>query len=1345
MRRRSLWFWLGSVLVLGVFITLAYILFPFYEEDVYRESLEAGFSAAMGRTVKLEGPISLTFSLQPTLVLEDVHVANSPWASQPHLFRADRLEIGLSLGPLLRRRLEVQKIALEGAELLLEEGAEGLDNWTFGKDSQPGLLSRAVPSFFMTFAERGAITIEHSRIMYRPFPAEETTEVLIHRGEFIVPDDQHRKFSIEGTYQDSPVHIDLIGGRIMDLFTLTEPWPVDGVMSTTGASAAINGRVGGANSDQMFDLQIQVNGDRLSALNGLLQTDLPDSAPFAIAAHVVKSTDGTSVNNVRGTLGASDITGQLSLSNGEGRQKLTGQITAKTLQLTDFPVSAKDPIPGQETSPTSSSSELPAVLPFDADLDITVNRWLMGKTELGSVSLSASVREDQVQISPVRMQSFGGTVNARIEVDLKTPQPYSMIDAKVTSLNYGQALRAAGVAADINGSIDGEVQAKWNGVTWQEFLSSSTVNFHTDHTTFGFSTGSPEAPLPLVLRQASLRVSNGGPVTFLAKGAYLEQAFAAKLLTGSPIDFTMGGKSWPLSLTAQAGGAILEAQGTLDTDRSDLPGAFTISLKGRGLNELDPGLPPVGPYALRAHVKKEGGRYAVSDLRSQFGSSDVSGALELNLEKTPPHLTGKFHSKAVHVDELSSPGDIAIPSEVLRAIDVDMQMVIEQVQSEKFEVAGLILTAALQSGRLQVESVQGTVLNQKLVYGAFRGEFVLDAARKIPSLSGHVALDHIRYERLFPAVRFVNLAENTFDLDAEFSSTGTTLFDMLNRATVIVKGEKLQVLFHRGEEPPAPVQLNSTLKVESVNGGPVRFHVEGVFAQTPFSLRASTAPPGMLLEDRDLLPLNVALEVPHAKAEARGHLDRLHPAEEFTFQIFARGENLSDWQFLSTGSLPGAGPVEVKGLLTGTPVGLHFTNLEGLLGESHWKGDVMLITKEARPRITGKLMADTIVMGTLSSAPADESAQKKQSMVGAMADSVKDLGSKTIDALTDSLPGRKKPVVATTRVIPDMVFPIEALRSFDLLLDGAVKHLRRGEEDLGHVAFQVTLDDGVLTMQPVTGNVWGGAFDGRIVLDGTPYVPTLDVSLNVQGLDYGRVTRTFGGTEFMKGQSQSITLMLKGRGDTLYEVLGRANGELNLVDGPLELATKYIDLWAADFLTTALSTAWKAEPVTKLNCMVGYFNIDEGEMKSDNILIDTSRLTIAGVGKLNLVDEAMDMVLTPRPKDPSLISLAHMVRITGPLSNPDVSNDKFRIAQSRGWGLVGLAGLVTPVGWAIAIPYIAGTTMGTMNQNPCVEAMKGRSHTAQAIEDSKGGLWGKIKKTLTNIGGSSESPSENSR
>jgi uncharacterized protein involved in outer membrane biogenesis len=334
---------------------------------------------------------------------------------------------------------------------------------------------------------------------------------------------------------------------------------------------------------------------------------------------------------------------------------------------------------------------------------------------------------------------------------------------------------------------------------------------------------------------------------------------------------------------------------------------------------------------------------------------------------------------------------------------------------------------------------------------------------------------------------------------------------------------------------------------------------------------------------------------------------------------------------------------------------------------------------------------------------------------------------------------REKQDVPTLKSVPDLVFPVEGLRAIDLVLAAEIKHIRKGEEDLGHASFQIALEEGLLTLHPVTGNLWGGAFDGKLVLDGTQYVPTLEVNLNIQGLDYGRVAKFFGGTEMVKGQSQSIKLALKGRGDTLHEVLEQASGQFELVDGPLELSTKYIDLWAADLITTALSTAWKSEPVTKINCAVGYFDIDEGVVKSDDILIDSRRLTVAGIGKLNLADETIDILLTPRPKDPSLFTLAHMVRITGPLTNPDVTSDKFRIAESGGWGLLGLA---TPLGWVIAIPQIAGTTVGTMNQNPCVEAMKSRHHTALAIEELKGGLWGKIKKAFTNLGGSSETPSD---
>ena len=272
-------------------------------------------------------------------------------------------------------------------------------------------------------------------------------------------------------------------------------------------------------------------------------------------------------------------------------------------------------------------------------------------------------------------------------------------------------------------------------------------------------------------------------------------------------------------------------------------------------------------------------------------------------------------------------------------------------------------------------------------------------------------------------------------------------------------------------------------------------------------------------------------------------------------------------------------------------------------------------------------------------------------------------------------------------------------------------------------------------LHPLKGKLWNGELEGSIIIDATNYIPTLEVNLTLQGLDYNRMADTFGIADLLRGQSQSIKLTMKGRGTSLHEILERAQGQFELINGPLELTNKYIDLWAADFFTTALSTAWEQKPVSKLNCAVGYFDIAEGELQSDNILIDTQRITIAAIGKLNLVNETMDFIFSPQPKDPSLFSLAHTVRIAGPVASPVVSSDKFRIAESGGWAILGLT---NPVGWAITIPQVLGTTVGTMNQNPCVAALTSKRHTAQEIKEIRGGLWGKIKKAFTNLLSSDE-------
>ena len=231
------------------------------------------------------------------------------------------------------------------------------------------------------------------------------------------------------------------------------------------------------------------------------------------------------------------------------------------------------------------------------------------------------------------------------------------------------------------------------------------------------------------------------------------------------------------------------------------------------------------------------------------------------------------------------------------------------------------------------------------------------------------------------------------------------------------------------------------------------------------------------------------------------------------------------------------------------------------------------------------------------------------------------------------------------RIFPDYEFPVDSLRSIDLDFDWEIQKVKSKGTHLGNLSYNLTLEDGLLKIGPLKGTLWHGTFDGKIKLDASQYVPTLAAQLKIQDLDLGFLDDTVGVTDLVNGEIDLIKLNLKSRGTTLHEVLSRANGEAEIVEGPIEITNEYIDLWAADIFTLTLSKAWEKEEVTKLNCAVGYFDIVEGEIQSDAILFDTQRITVGGFGTLNLSSEQIDLILTPQPKNPTLVTFGHPVRV----------------------------------------------------------------------------------------------------
>ncbi len=93
--------------------------------------------AATGREFRIGG--GLSFQLWPTIavVAEQVTLGNAPWGTRKEMATIKRAAFEVAVSPLLRGQLHVLRVAVDGADVLLETDKQGRPNWIFAKSAKP--------------------------------------------------------------------------------------------------------------------------------------------------------------------------------------------------------------------------------------------------------------------------------------------------------------------------------------------------------------------------------------------------------------------------------------------------------------------------------------------------------------------------------------------------------------------------------------------------------------------------------------------------------------------------------------------------------------------------------------------------------------------------------------------------------------------------------------------------------------------------------------------------------------------------------------------------------------------------------------------------------------------------------------------------------------------------------------------------------------------------------------------------------------------------------------------------------------------------------------------------------
>ncbi len=99
--------------------------------DRYARLAIAEVKIATGRELAIRGKLDISLFPRLAVRAEDVSFANAAWGSRPDMVKAKRVDGAVALLPLLRRKVEITRLAVTDLDLLLEKDAKGVGNWVF--------------------------------------------------------------------------------------------------------------------------------------------------------------------------------------------------------------------------------------------------------------------------------------------------------------------------------------------------------------------------------------------------------------------------------------------------------------------------------------------------------------------------------------------------------------------------------------------------------------------------------------------------------------------------------------------------------------------------------------------------------------------------------------------------------------------------------------------------------------------------------------------------------------------------------------------------------------------------------------------------------------------------------------------------------------------------------------------------------------------------------------------------------------------------------------------------------------------------------------------------------------
>ena len=537
----------------------------------YKPEIIAKVKQATGRDLIIGGDIELEILLTPAIAVNGVRFANAAWGSRLDMVKIDRFEAQVTLLPLLSSVIDVQKIVLFGADILLEKNAAGKANFVFSGGG------KSAPSSSGAHSTSGGgkpaipvvrhVTIEKAVVTYKDAASGQiislSVDTLSLKGDGA---DSPLNLVFKGSYNNNPIAMSGTLGAPSTMLAGGKPFALDLAIEAGGAKVALKGAVADPVAAWGLDIAIALKGATLAALSPL--------GPYSVKGRLTGDAGKAfKLSGLAVKIGGSDLGGTLNVALGGAVPVIDAALSAKRLDLADF-IKPSAPAGGDAKgaaapAPVGDGRVFPdEPLPLDglkavdATVKISIDS-LIAAFEATKVELGFSLKGGDLKVAPLRAVVAKGTLDGSVRLNAARATPALDAKLKILKFDLGKFLGDMAITDLLEGLINFVVDLKGQGTSVCRIMAS--LNGRTQ-----IAMGAGR------MKSTALDTFIGGPAKFLTE-----------TFTGKRSEYTV--INCMVSQFDIVNGLATSKAMLFDTDYATISGAGNVNLASEAIKlDIDP-------------------------------------------------------------------------------------------------------------------------------------------------------------------------------------------------------------------------------------------------------------------------------------------------------------------------------------------------------------------------------------------------------------------------------------------------------------------------------------------------------------------------------------------------------------------------------------------------------------------------------------------------------------------------------------------------------------------------------------------------------------------------------------